>query len=212
MMGAVTIFIMLAINFASRSVNMEREAMWVSMDERAFEYVRLQACKDAVTADGWIIHLGEESYRIQYRIECDSQWRARKLEMIRLGENPGSLSLVSDGFGHWTDDRGVPVAPLTGCIDVDIYASPFTNTLAIRRLALKLQQAKEINAIFVTLPDLSVSAVPQRYTLLTTDQAGAIYRYEGLNSGFRTDLPVDSDGLVIEYPGFFKRIWTRSIK
>ncbi len=87
-----------------------------------------------------------------------------------------------------------------------------TNTIAIRRLALKPQQAETIKAAFVTLHDLHASAVPQRYTLLTVDQAGAIYRYEGLNSGFKTDLPVDSDGLVIDYPGFFRRIWTRSIK
>jgi putative ribosome biogenesis GTPase RsgA len=32
-------------------------------------------------------------------------------------------------------------------------------------------------------------------------QNGALYHYEGLDTGFQTDLPVDSDGLVIDYPG-----------
>jgi hypothetical protein len=29
----------------------------------------------------------------------------------------------------------------------------------------------------------------------------------GLESGFRAELPVDRDGLVIDYPGLFKRVW-----
>ena len=189
---------------------MEREAMWVSIDQRTFEYVRLQAGDKAVIAEGWIIHLGEKSYRIQYRIESDPQWRVRKLEMTQVGEDTAKLSLHSDGSGHWTDDQGEPVATLAGCSDVDIYASPFTNTLAIRRLALKPQQAETIQAAFVTLPGLKVIAVPQRYTFRTLDQNGAVYHYEGLNSGFKTDLPVDSDGLVIDYPGLARRIWKKS--
>jgi hypothetical protein len=56
---------------------------------------------------------------------------------------------------------------------------------------------------------MEINAVEQRYTLLETNAQGGRYRYESLSSGFQTDLPVDSDGLVIEYPKFFKRIWAR---
>jgi hypothetical protein len=187
------------------------EAMWVSIDQRTFEYVRLQTGEQIVIADGWIIHLDEKSYRIQYRIESDSQWRVQKLEMADVGEHTKKLSLHSDGSGHWNDDHGEPMATLSGCIDVDIYASPFTNTLAIRRLALKPGQAESIQAAFVTLPDLIAVPVPQRYTLRTADQNGALYHYEGLDTGFEADLPVDSDGLVINYPGIANRIWKRSL-
>jgi hypothetical protein len=190
---------------------MNNEAMWVSIDQRTFEYVRLQTGDKAVIADGWIIHLDEKSYRIQYRIESDSQWRVRKLEMTTVGEPTRKLSLHSDASGHWIDDQGETVASLAGCVDIDIYASPFTNTLAIRRLALKPEQAETILVAFVTLPDLKVTAVPQRYTLRTVDQNGAFYHYEGLDSGFQTDLPVDSDGLVIDYPGIANRIWKRPL-
>ncbi|MCI0415409.1 putative glycolipid-binding domain-containing protein [bacterium] len=188
---------------------MEREAMWVSLDERTFEYLRLQTADEAVMADGWIIHLDEYSYRIQYRLECDSEWRVRKVEMTRLGKDPEVLSLRSDGFGHWTDEKGKQVASVDGCIDIDIQASPFTNTLPIRRLALNRQESKTIDVVFITLPDLQVKSVSQRYTLESQDQTGTVYHFEGLDSGFSTDLPVDSDGLVIEYPEWFKRIWKR---
>jgi uncharacterized protein len=188
---------------------MNREAMWVSVDQRTFEYVRLQVGDKDVIAEGWIFHLDEKSYRIEYRIESDSQWRVQKLEIIQVGEDTAKLSLYSDGSGNWTDDHGESVAKLADCLDVDIYESPFTNTLAIRRLALKPHQVETIRAAFVSLPGLKVTAVPQRYTLLVQDQNDSLYHYEGLDTGFNTNLPVDSDGLVIDYPELARRIWKR---
>jgi hypothetical protein len=36
---------------------------------------------------------------------------------------------------------------------------------------------------------------------------GALYRYESLSSGFAADLVVDCDGLVVDCPGMFQRVW-----
>ena len=38
---------------------------------------------------------------------------------------------------------------------------------------------------------------------------GGIYKYEdeGLFQGFTADLPVDSGGLVTDYPKLFRRVW-----
>jgi hypothetical protein len=101
------------------------------------------------------------------------------------------------------------IPSLKGCRDVDIFYSPFTNTLAIRRLALKKGESADIHVAYINVPDLEVSAVQQRYTFLETTSQGGLYRYESLASGFTTELPVDADGLVIEYPKFFKRTWAR---
>jgi uncharacterized protein len=63
--------------------------------------------------------------------------------------------------------------------------------------------------VFVHLPDLRPTLVLQRYTLKRSNQNEVVYRYEGLNSGFTADITVDSDGLVIEYPGLAKRVWKK---
>lgn len=47
------------------------------------------------------------------------------------------LVLKSDGNGHWKDHKGELFPDLGGCNDIDLYFSPFTNTLPIRRLLLK---------------------------------------------------------------------------
>jgi hypothetical protein len=37
---------------------------------------------------------------------------------------------------------------------------------------------------------------------------GGLYRYEvrGIFQGFTADLPVDENGLVLDYPGIFRRM------
>ena len=193
-------------------MNWEREAMWISMNQKAYEFVSLQADQETVAINGWIIQIGEEPYRIDYNLTCDSQWRVRKVEIHRLSRQPGRLLLRSNETAQWSDSDGKIIEGLSGCIDVDIFASPFTNTIPIRRLHLKQEQPETIRVAFVHLPGLAVTPTNQRYTLLRSDSAGELYRYEGLDSGFQTELPVDSDGLVIVYPELAKRIWISSEK
>ena len=46
---------------------------------------------------------------------------------------------------------------------------------------------------------------PQRYTRLEANDGSGVYRFLSLDGGFTADLPVDSDGLVLDYPGLFRR-------
>ncbi|MCI0443103.1 putative glycolipid-binding domain-containing protein, partial [bacterium] len=115
---------------------MEREVMWVSLDEQKFEHLRLVSNKDGVLADGFMIHLNQNnSFRLRYRIHCEATWQVRKVEISRMDKNGPSLVLNSNGKERWTNARGEIIPSLEGCSDVDIFYSPFTNTLAIRRLA-----------------------------------------------------------------------------
>ena len=45
----------------------------------------------------------------------------------------------------------------------------------------------------------------QRYTCLERGETGGRYRYE--SGDFSVDLPVDADGLVVDYPGYWRRVW-----
>ena len=60
--------------------------------------------------------------------------------------------------------------------DVDIAATPFTNTFVIRRLGLSVGKTVEIPAAWVGVPDLEVEAVEQTYVRLQP-RAG-VDRYE----------------------------------
>lgn len=43
----------------------------------------------------------------------------------------------------------------------------------------------------------------QRYTCITPEK---LYRYAAEDRIFTVDLPVDADGLVIDYPIYFRRV------
>jgi hypothetical protein len=161
---------------------------------------------ELILADGLIIGVAEgdgRPFRARYTIQCDGQWRVRELRIDMLDAANRRLDLMSDGAGHWSDGAGEPLPGLAGCFDVDISATPFTNTLPIRRLALAPSASADVNVVYVALPELTAAPGMQRYTRLA---GGEGYRFESRAHDFTADLPVDDDGLVLDYPGLFRRL------
>jgi len=111
--------------------------------------------------------------------------------------------LHSDGDGHWRDGQGATLGAIEGCIDIDIAATPFTNTLPIRRLQLAEGERQPIEVAYISTPDLQVTRVEQAYTCIALNRE---YRYEGIFRNFSADMTVDEDGLVIDYPTLFTRL------
>jgi hypothetical protein len=121
--------------------------------------------------------------------------------------------------GRWrvtTAEQGnlnavVPSAPYPGseepgrlsdALDVDLYASPLTNTLPIRRLGLLGRPpgtTSTITAAWILLPSLAVLPLEQTYTVLEKGQL----QYS--SNGFAATLDVDEDGFVVTYPGLATR-------
>jgi len=184
------------------------EATWASWDGRGLEHLRLRVGESGIEADGVVV--GDEdgvAFRARYVIRCDPGWRTREVIVDPLdGRDP--LHLRSDGKGNWSDASGRSVPEHKGCVDVDLSATPFTNTLPIRRLDLREEESSEIMAVYVCVPNMRLATSRQRYTCLERNADGGLYRYEdaGLFRGFAADLPVDADGLVLDYPGIFWRI------
>lgn len=144
---------------------------------------------------------GGQPYGMHYRIDCNAQWEVTSF----LVENTHGQRLVlrSPKLGHWLDDAGQRVEDLTGCVDIDLSGTPFTNTLPIRRLSLNMDSGP-VAFKMLYVPFESLQPVPdhQIYTCLTN---GKLYRYAAADRTFTADLPVDDFGLVTDYPTLFKR-------
>jgi hypothetical protein len=187
----------------------EREVMWVSWEGPGLEHLRLVTSDRGVVANGLVIGLeAGRPFRIGYEIRCDGHWRVRELRVAAPDSERPVLELLADGEGHWKRGDGEPIPELDGCIDVDISASPFTNTLPIRRLGLEPGQSEELRVAYVRVPELLVGAERQRYGCLEAGANDGLYQFEALPSGFTAALPVDADGLVIDYSGLFRRAWS----
>jgi uncharacterized protein len=187
----------------------EREVMWVPWEGSGLEHLRLLTSDGGVVANGLVIGLeGGRPFRISYEIRCDGQWRVREVRVATPDSERSVIELLADGEGHWKRGGEESVPELDGCIDVDISATPFTNTLPIRRLGLKPGEFEELLVTYIRVPELLVGPERQRYGCLEAQTDGGLYRFEALPSGFTAELPVDTEGLVIDYPGLFRRAWS----
>ncbi len=185
---------------------METYVWWTTLQEIGLEQLHLVENETGVVADGLV--LGTEHatpFRLWYQVRTDSNWNVWEC-LLQVGGNEGqTVRLYTDGQGHWTGTAGVAFSALDGCLDIDISCTPFTNTLPIRRLALTPGESADILVAYIAVPEISVRPVRQRYTCLSRADSGGIYRYEGLESNFTADLLVDEQGLVVDYPGIWKR-------
>src|ERR687890_2049025 len=190
--------------------SVEREVMWAPWEGPGLEHLRLVTSDGgAVVANGLVIGLeAGRTFRIGYEIRCDGLWRVREVRVAAPGLQRPVIELLSDGEGHWKRRSGEPVPELDGCIDVDVSATPFTNTLPIRRLGLEPGESEELTVTYVRVPELLVGPERQRYGCLEAKADGGLYRFEALPSGFTAELPIDAEGLVIDYPGLFRRAWS----
>lgn len=180
--------------------------MW-RREDGGVEHVRVARRDDGVDVDGVVVWpAGDASHRLRYTLRCDALWRVRELR-AEAPEDGTSLHLEGDGEGGWRDarDGGAALSHLDGCVDVDLYAVAFTNTLPVRRLGMAVGAAYTIEVAFVKLPSMQVDHVQQRYTRVSDN----VYRYESVGSGFVADLLVDGEGLVVTYPGLVRRMWSR---
>ncbi|HZA22643.1 MAG TPA: putative glycolipid-binding domain-containing protein, partial [Dehalococcoidia bacterium] len=80
--------------------------------------------------------------------------------------------------------------------------------LLLLPLALPRLQFLDSLENLIRVPELLVGAERQRYGCLEDQTDSGHYRFEALPSGFTAELPVDAEGLVIDYPGLFRRAWT----
>jgi hypothetical protein len=184
---------------------MIREVMWSAWDGPGLGHLRLAAHESGVVADGLVLGVTDgRPFRLAYEVRCDAYWRVRAARVGVPGEPP-KVELFSDGEGNWTGPDGKAVAYLEGCEYVDVSETPFTNTLPIRKLGLPPGESAEIAVAYLDGTELQPWPEPQRYACLQKGKGGGLYRFLSLDGGYTADLAVDADGLVMDYPGLFKR-------
>ena len=162
--------------------------------------------------DGWRFHgsevlIGEETLSCTFSVVVGDDWVTRRVEASAVSAAGETRRVLEAAEGRWSVD-GASRPDLDGCVDVDIAATPLTNTFPIRRLAhLAVGEQAMSGVAWVDVPALGVIRVDQTYERLADRDGLARWRYsDPLHGAFV--LTVDAEGLVVDYEGFARRIPT----
>lgn len=191
-----------------------RSVVWVK--DAGAELVDVELAEGRLTAVGTAIGADPVPYRLGYALITGDNYVTRTLRVNTTGAGwRRSLELRRDENGGWTGKAeaegefdgpppGGEMAAFDGAADCDLGLSPITNTLPVLRLGLLGGgDPVELTMPWVSVPDLSVHPLPQRYTPLGRENDIAVVRYE--SDGFAADIVFDRDGLVRDYPGIARR-------
>jgi hypothetical protein len=154
-------------------------------------------------------------YSCRYELITDDAWATTRFEVTAEGEGWLRTLRMERATGRWrvtTGEQGnLEKAHFPGiedphrladAVDVDLYNSPLTNTLPIRRLGLIGQPAgtqRTLTAAWVLLPSLAVMPYEQTYTVLGEG------RINYASKGFTADIEIDGNGYVVSYPGLARQ-------
>lgn len=177
-----------------------------SIDETAgFDSAWVSAGEGSLRADGRAGGLSPEPYWLSYELETADAYVTRRMAVAAQWESGSAiLDLRRDESGWTVNSEARP--DLDGALDCDLAACPLTNTMPILRHDLHRGPGDhEFLMAFIEIPRLRVVESRQRYThLQITDDGGAVVRYR--SGSFQSDLTIDRDGFVIEYPKLGRRV------
>ena len=157
-------------------------------------------------ADSVILAVDEDDapFRLDYHLRWAPTGGLLEAGLVLVkGPSRRAMQLRADGQGSWQHADGRPLPELEGCIDVDIWPTPFTNSFPLWRTPMTMGQREEFRMAWIDATALTVEAKPQAYSRLAERR----YLFESLDgSGFRAELAFDDHGLVLDYPDLFRRV------
>ncbi len=206
---------------------------WQGVDEpKRFSSAKVRFAEESLNAHGesWT-----EDYELTWQLSTRGNWVTDRLEVrvVGLRSNRSSLNralfLQRSPTGVWSSQtvRSETTEPnassvfaglarpgiaepttLAGALDCDLGLCPLTNTMPIRRLGLHHRSLpdvseRELLTAWVEVPSLRVVASRQAYAKRVED--GGRVRYRSVGVDFVTQLEVDHDGLVLQYPGLARQ-------
>lgn len=183
----------------------DRLLIWSIHETAGFDTAWASVSGGRLTAEGRAAGLRPSPYWVSYRLETDDDFVHRRMTVeARWAGGSASLDLRRED-GRWTVD-GDERPDLADALDCDLAACPMTNTMPILRHGLhRGAGANELLMAFIQVPSLRVVPSRQRYEQLRlTDEAEAIVRYS--SGSFSSDLRIDEDGFVVDYPKLGHRV------
>ena len=176
-------------------MSLDRTIRWRGLDPVTLEHCQIVSTPRDRHIRGTTI---SASYGLFYHITLDGRGLVRTVRVERT--DGAALELLSDGAGKWSDAAAGPMAALVGCLDVDIWPTPLTNSLPLWRCEWTMGMPQGFAMAWIDADAMTVRRSEQIYTLL--DDTHVRFQSED----FERVITIDADRLVVDYPGLFERM------
>lgn len=144
---------------------------------------------------------GDIPFAMEYDLTLTADWDIMEVSIKSLLDER-AIRLVHEG-DQWFDGDGQHLEKFDGVELVDISISPFTNTLPIKLLHFEGEQSQKVDIIYFDENKFSLRRLQQVYS----QRDERTYRYQDIElPGFVSDIVVDDDGLVVDFPELFRRV------
>ncbi len=177
-------------------MGLNRSVRWQGLEVETVEHYDITTHAAGRHVRGAIV---APAYGLFYALELDDTLAVRSAVIERTDGK--TLALHADGSGNWTDENTTPCPDLTGCIDIDIWPTPLTNSLPIWRSRWVQGEPQRFTMAWIDGNEMTVRRNDQFYTRLDSRR----FRFQNTD-GFEQVLELDDDGLVTDYPTLFKRL------
>jgi len=182
---------------------MQKIKVWKNSMMNLTEFVSIVR-EEMTTVKGYITGEGyEKPWQVNYTLTLNPRWEAQTVFIEVMSEQNYTIALHKNELQQWLNEKGEHLEAFDGCVDVDISFTPFTNSLPINRLQLTKGEGQDIRVVYVDVRNGVVKTVKQRYL----NKGSQIYKYENEDSGYISELIVDKDGYVVDYPGIWQQIY-----
>ncbi len=178
-----------------------REIVWSGTKAPSLDYCCVKRDKGGWCFSGMIVaKFQTDPFGAQYEILVDKMFKTQQLTVEKINTKKTTFLKIEFRDDVWIVD-GKKRIDLRECTDVDIEASPVTNTIPIRRTSLGMEERVDLTAAWVRFPSLVVEPLKQSYQRLGARK----YLYRSA-SGFTAELDTDDFGLVTRYDDIWKEI------
>jgi hypothetical protein len=186
-------------------VDVARMLLWSIDETTGFDSAWVRIDADRMTAEGRACGLSSSPFWVSYTLETSGAYATSRVAAQSRWEGGSAvLDLRRDDAGWTVNDERRP--DLDGALDCDVAYCLLTNTMPILRHGLHRKPGEhDLLMAFIEVPSLQVAPNLQHYThLRANEDGGGLVRYS--SGWFQSDLTIDRDGFVVDYPQLGRRV------
>lgn len=188
--------------FLYNETRMEKNMLWKGLLTNSLENALISKNANGLKVSSTVVgHYQDKVFQVDYSIESNPTWMTTSFKIYTRHSNRFQHDFLQrDQHGVWWS-KGERVPQFADCIDIDISATPLTNTLPLNRLRLSIGQSSVVKVVYIDVFELTMRPAWQKYTRLTE----RTYRYENVPNDFEAVITVDDLGFVVDYPNLYTR-------